>query len=582
MLDNLAVAKILSEIGEYLAMSNEFFKARAYRHAAATIAELPEALSLVYARGGVSAIEAIPGVGVSIAEKIIELLMTGRCVYYDELRHKTPVDLSELSGVEGLGPKKIKLLYEKLRVRTLADLERVARAQKIRMLEGFGEKTEVNILRSIAFLKTGQGRFLLGDALPQVRVMLDTLRAQPFVSRAEVAGSIRRRKETVGDADIVVIAKRPKEAMDFFVAMPNVAHVLAHGDTKSAVKLANGLQVDLRVVPEESYGAALNYFTGSKEHNIALRQRAIERGLKLNEYGVFKLKNKNEEIRIGGASEEEIYDALGLDYIPPELREMTGEIAASESHALPTLIDYDDLQGDLQVQTNWTDGSHSIEEMARSAMKAGLRYIAITDHTKRLAMTHGLDASRVALQIKEIQSLNQKIKKTENKEFRILSGSECDILKDGSLDLPDEILKQLDVVGVSVHSFFALSSSEQTARVCRAMENPHADILFHPTGRRIGRRPPYIIDIDAVIAYAKQTKTVLEIDAFPDRLDLRDEYIRKCIDAGVSLSIDSDAHAAEHFSVLEFGIAQARRGWATKHAIINTLPCDLMLDRLKK
>lgn len=563
------------EIGEFLAMGNDFFRARAYQKAAQTIAEIPEALSELSARGGAASIEAIPGVGKSIAEKIIELLTTGKCAYYDELRHQTPVDLSELSAVEGLGPKKIKILYERLRIKTVVDLEHAARDGKIQKLEGFGAKTEENILRSLEFLKKGQGRFTLGVALPEVRVMLAALRAEPHVTRAEVAGSIRRRKETVGDADILVISDQPKSVMDFFVAMPGVTLVLAHGDTKSAVKLQNGFQVDLRVVPASSYGAALNYFTGSKEHNIALRQRAIERGFKLNEYGLFRGKTQ-----IAGKTEEEIYAALGLDYVPPELREMTGEIAVAETHALPRLVDYGDLRGDLQVQTNWTDGSHSIEEMAMAAIRAGLEYIAITDHTKRLAMTKGLDAARVAEQIKEIKRINEKLK-AKNEKFRILSGSECDILKDGSLDLPDEILKQLDVVGVSVHSFFNMTDEAQTERVCRAITNPHADILFHPTGRLIGKRPAYAIDIDAVVACAKTTGTILEIDASPDRLDLRDEYIRKCVDAGVNMSIDSDAHSLEHFSVLEFGIAQARRGWATRNAIVNSLPCDEMLARLK-
>ena len=574
-MSNQEIAKTLAEIGEYLAMGNEFFKARAYRNVAATITEFSEPLSAVYARGGVAGVEAVPGVGVSIAEKIIELLTTGKCVYYEELRNKTPVDLSELSAVEGLGPKKIRLLYDKLGVRNLADLEREATAEKIRVLEGFGAKTEENILRSITFLEKGQGRFLLSVALVELRALVDALRAQPFVLRAEIAGSVRRRKETVGDGDILVVSDRPKAVMDFFVAMPSVAHVLANGETKSAVKLTNGLQVDLRVVPASSYGAALNYFTGSKEHNIALRQRAIERGLKLNEYGLFR-----GGTQVAGSTEEEIYAALGLDYIPPEMREMTGEIAASESQALPALVDYGDLQGDLQTQTNWTDGSHSIEEMAMAAMKAGLRYIVITDHTKRLAMTRGLDAARVALQIKEIASLNQKsIFKDQN--FRILSGSECDILKDGSLDLPDEILKQLDVVGISVHSFFNMTERAQTERVCRAIASPHADILFHPTGRLIGKRPAYAIDIDAVIACAKTTGTILEIDAFPDRLDLRDEHIRRCMDAGVLMCVDSDAHSIDHFAVLEFGVAQARRGWATKRAIINTLDAETMLGFLK-
>lgn len=573
---NQEIAKIFEEIGEYLAMDNDFFRSRAHVRAAQTIAEFSEPIGEVFSRGGISALQAIPGVGVSIAEKIVELLETGRCAYYEELKKKTPIDLAALSAVEGLGPKKIQLLYQKLKITNLAQLEESAASKKIRVLVGFGEKTEENILRSIAFLKKGQGRFLLGAVLNDVRRIVEILREQPFVSRAEVAGSIRRRKETVGDADILVISKQPQQVMDFFIAMPEVAHVLAHGDTKSAVRLHNGFQVDLRVVLDSSYGAALSYFTGSKEHNIALRQRAIAQGTKLNEYGLFR-----GEEQIAGKTEEEIYSAFGIDYIPPELREMTGEIEAAEAHRLPGLIDYADLQGDLQTQTNWTDGSHSIEDMAMAAMKIGLRYIAITDHTKRLAMMGGLDEQRVIQQIAEIQKINERFKK-ENIPLRILSGSECDILKDGTLDLSDEILQQLDVVGISVHSFFNLPLREQTDRVCRAMANPHADILFHPTGRLIGKRPAYEIDIDAVITQAKKTGTILEIDAFPERLDLRDEHIRKCVNAGVKMSIDSDAHSIDHFSVLEYGIAQARRGWATKEDIINAWPIEKMLGFLKK
>jgi DNA polymerase (family 10) len=368
------------------------------------------------------------------------------------------------------------------------------------------------------------------------------------------------------------MADKSKAIMDAFVAMPDVVNVIANGPTKSSVKMRTGLNIDLRVVPKKSYGAALNYFTGSKDHNVALRQVAMRHGWKLNEYGLFKGTRQ-----IAGASEEDLYKKLGMDYIEPELRENTGEIEAAQKHELPKLIGYDDLQGDLQTQTNWTDGSDSIEEMAQAAYARGLKYIVITDHTKRLAMTHGLDEKRIVEQWKEIDRVQKKL----GGKIKILKGSECDILKDGTLDLPDNILEQLDVVGVSVHSHFTLPRGEQTARVIRAISNPNADIFFHPTGRIINRRPPIELDMDEVLKVAKHTKTVMEINSFPERADLKDEYIRKCVDMGIKLSIDSDGHSVKHFGLLEYGISQARRGWVTKADVINAWPVEKMLKFLK-
>ena len=573
---NQEIARILYEIGEYLDMQGVAFKPRAYEKAAETIESLQEETTDIYKRGGLKAVEDIPGVGVSIAEKIEELIKTGRLKYYDGLKKKTPVDLSELTAVEGLGPRKIKLLYQKLGVKNLKDLERVAKTGKISKLEGFGVKSEENILKGIEFVKKSGGRFILGFVMPEIRMIENRLRALRGIKRAEAAGSVRRRKETIGDADILVISDSPKSVMDYFVSMPEVVRVFAHGETKSAVKLKNGMDVDVRVLPEESYGAALNYFTGSKDHNIALRQLAVKKRYKLSEYGLFDGKKQ-----IAGRTEEEIYRALGLDYIEPEMREMTGELEAAQKHTLPKLIGYKDLKGDLQVQTKWTDGSNSIEEMAEAAMAKGLEYVAITDHTKRLAMTGGLDDKRIQKQWEEIDGLNDKWQMA-NRKFRVLKSTECDILKDGSLDLSDEILAKLDVVGVSVHSNFNLSKREQTERVKRAMKNPNVDIIFHPTGRLIQRRESYEVDMGELIKTAKETGTVMEIDAFPDRLDLKDQHIRMCVDLGVKMTIDSDAHAVNHFDVLEFGVAQARRGWAKREDIINAWPLEKMLGFLKK
>ena len=554
----------------------------------------------IYKDGGLKALEEIPGVGVSIAEKVEELLKTGRSKYYEELKKKTPVDLSELTRVEGLGPKSIKKLYKKLDVKNIEDLEKAAKAEKIRNLEGFGQKSEEKILTGIEFLKKSGGRFLLGNILPVANMLEERLKNLSGVEKATVAGSTRRRKETVGDVDILVVTKGGKPAfakasagkvMDYFTNMPEVAHVIASGETKSSIKLSSGLNVDLRVVPSESYGAALNYFTGSKDHNVALRKLAIEKGRKLNEYGLFSAsggksadlrglhadkRGKNQRM-IAGKNEEEIYKALGMNYIEPEMRENTGEIELALKHKLPELVGYGDLQGDLQTQTNWTDGSDSIEDMARAAAKAGLKYIAITDHTKRLAMTGGLDEKMLLKQMVEIDRVNKKFVG----KIKILKGTECDILKDGTLDLSDSVLSKLDVVGVSVHSLFNLSEADQTMRIKRAMSNPNADILFHPTGRLINRREAYKVDMEEIIAFAKKTGTILEANAEPNRLDLKDEHIRKAVDAGVKISIDSDAHSAGQVGFMELGIAQARRGWATRRDVINAWPLDKMLNFLK-
>ncbi len=574
---NQAIAEMLREIGEYLAMQNVPFKPRAYEKAALAIGGLEEEAAEVYGKGGLGALKGIPGVGESIARKIEEFLKTGKVTYFEGLRKKTPVDLSELSRVEGLGPKSIRALYKELGVSNLAELEKAARGGKISKLAGFGAKTEEKILKNIAFAKTAGDRMALGTILPRIRAIEAALANAPGVARAAIAGSARRRKETIGDADILAVSDTPEAVMEYFTNMPDVISVIARGATKSSVKIRPGLNVDLRVVPAESYGAALNYFTGSKDHNVALRKIAAAKGWKLNEYGLFEIKGGREK-KIAGAREEEIYRAFGMDYIEPELRENTGELEAARRHALPKLVGYGDLKGDLQVQTDWTDGADSIEAMARAAAARGLSYVAVTDHTKRLAMTHGLDAARIRKQWAEIDRVQKKL----GRMIRILKGTECDILKDGTLDLPDEILAQCDVVGVSVHSYFNLPRAEQTERIRRAMTNPHVDLLFHPTGRIINRRAPYDVDMEAVIAHAKRTGTILEIDAYPDRLDLKDEYIRRCTEEGVRMSIDSDAHAAAHLSCLEYGIAQARRGWASRGDIINAWPLEKMKSSLKK
>jgi DNA polymerase (family 10) len=568
---NAAIATQLREIALFLEMEDVPFKPRAYEKAAQSIESLDESCAELHARGGLKALEAIAGVGKSIAEKVAELLTRGTITYREELRARTPVDVSALTSIEGVGPKAVRALYQALGVTDLASLEAAARAGKIRTLPHFGDKSEEKILHGIAFARR-HGRFPLGTVLPLVRDIEARLATLAGVEHATIAGSVRRRRETVGDADVLVVAREPGPVMHFVTSLPEVARVIAQGDTKASVKLASGLQMDVRVVPRASFGAALHYFTGSKAHNVALRQIAIKRRLKLNEYGVFRGTKA-----IAGRTEEDVYAVLGLPYIPPELREDRGEIEAARAGRLPRLIEHGALRGDVQTQTDWTDGADTIEAMAAEARQLGFEYIAVTDHTRDLAMTGGCDEAKLRKQGKAIDKLNAKLR-----GFRVLKGAEVNIRKDGALDICDDALAELDVVGVAVHSHFNLPRAEMTARVIRAMRNPHADILFHPTGRVLQRREPVDLDIDAVIAVARETGTVLEIDAFPDRLDLKDDHIRKAVEAGVKLAIDSDAHAVAHLRFPdEYGIDQARRGWATGADIVNTYSVEKFLAALK-
>jgi DNA polymerase (family X) len=568
---NAEVARVLREIAAFLDMQSVPFKPRAYEKAADSVLALGDPLEDVYARGGLRALENIPGVGKSMAAKVEEFLKTGSIGLHRELHAAVPVDLGALLTIDGLGPKGIRSLYERLGVRSLGDLEAAARAGKIRAVEGFGEKKEQKLLRSIGFVRARTGRLPIGEVLPAALEIEARLRAIRGVRDVAIAGSLRRRKETIGDMDFLVVASRGDTVMERFTAMPEVTEVHGRGSTKGSVRLAIGIDADLRVVPAESFGAALQYFTGSKDHGVACRRIALEKGLKLNEYGVFR-----GDRAIAGRTEEGVYEAIGLPWIAPELREDRGEIAAALAGKLPRLIEYGSLRGDLQTQTDWTDGADSIGEMAKSAKARGLEYIAITDHTRDLAMTRGADEKKLARQMKEIDALNAKLR-----GFRVLRGAEVNIRRDGTLDIEDGALAALDVVGVAVHSHFDLARAEMTERVCRAIRNPHADILFHPTGRMLGKREPYAIELDEVIRVARETGTALEIDAYPDRLDLADEAARRAVEAGVKLTIDSDAHASAHFAALDYGVAVARRGWVEARQVLNTLPVDELLAALK-
>lgn len=573
---NFEIAKIFEEMSIILEMMNVPFKPRAFEKVALEIAALSEDVKFIYIKNGVRGLRALPGVGKSMAEKIEEYIHTGHVKEYEALKKKFPIHILELKSVQGVGPKMIKELYQELKIKNLADLERAARAQKIRKLPGLGEKTEENILRGIEFLKGSGGRKLLGSILGAARTIEAYLQKIPGVQRAVICGSLRRRKETVGDIDILVSTRDAQKVNEAFIKMDGVVKVCAHGETRSSVHLNTGLDADLRVVPSESFGAALQYFTGDKTHNVHMRKLALQKGWKLNEYGLFSGKKM-----IAGKTEEEIYAKLGLDYIEPELRTDAGEIEAAKKHTLPRLLPYGSVRGDLQVQTNWTDGSSSIEEMAEAAMALGREYIAITDHTKSLAITDGLDEKKLEKQGKEIENLNKKFK-ARGKKFQILKGAEVNILKDGSLDITDTALAKLDVVGISVHSLFHMSRQDMTKRILKAIENPYVDILFHPTGRLIGKRPAYEVDMNEVIRAAKKYGVALEVNAFPDRSDLSAEHIRMAVREGVKLVINTDAHAPSHLNFMEWGEALARCGWAEKKDILNTLPLDKLLDVLSR
>ena len=550
---------------------NVQFRARAYYRAADTISNLPENVADIYGKYGTNGLTGIPSVGKAIASKIEEYIKTGKVRHLEQLKAKVSIDIDEMYGIEGIGPKTIRILYDKLQIRNLADLEKAAAEGKLRKVPGFSEKKEHDIFKRIEFFKRSKGRHIIGEVYPLVKQIEKRLQQVKGVKNAITAGSIRRMKETIGDIDYLVTASDPERVIEFFVKMPEVQEVLGRGQTKVFVKLANGTDADLLVVPEESWGSALQYFTGSKEHSVELRKIAIAKGLRLNEWGLFK-----DDRRIAGTTEEEVYKALGLQWIPPEMRENTGEIELSRQCKVPNLVEYGSLKGDLQVHSKNSDGTATIEEMARSAKTLGLDYIAITDHTKSLGLAGGLEEQELLEQVGWIAQINDRLRR-----FRILSSAEVNIMKDGSLDIPNNILDKLDVVGAAIHSHFNLPIEMQTERLIKAAKNPSIDILFHPTGRLINKRPGYLVDIEKVIEIAKDTNTILEIDAHYDRLDLKDEYVRMAVRKGVKMVIDSDAHHPIHYSFLIFGIAQARRGWATQSDILNTLPADKLLNALK-
>lgn len=573
---NQEVAKIFYGISYFLQMEEDGFRSIAYEKAAIAIEGLEEDIEKIYKKGGLKSLEKIPGVGKSIAEKIEEYLKTGKIKYYENYKRKYPINLEELLGIEGLGPKRIKILYDKLGIRNLKELEEAARSHKIASLFGFGEKTEKNILEAIEFSKRTKGKFLLGEVLPKVKEVYEELKRLKEVERIDVVGSLRRMKETIGDVDFLVISKKPGPIIDYFVSLSGVIKVWEKGTTRASVRKKEGFDMDIRVLPKRSYGAALQYFTGSKKHNIVLRKIAIEKGLKLSEYGLFKGAKM-----IAGDEEKEIYEKLGLDWIPPELREDRGEIETALKGKLPKLIHYKDVKGDLHVHCDWDGGANSIEEIANYAIKKGYRYVGIADHTKFLKIEHGLDEKQIRERNKEIEKLNTKYK-IQNTKFRILKGCEANIMPDGSIDISNDCLRELDFVIAGVHSKFKMTKSEMTERIIKAMKNPNVDIISHPTGRLIQKRDEYDIDLDKILKMAKATGTILEINSYPLRLDLNDINIKKAKEAGVKMIINTDAHHIDQMRFIEYGIAQARRGWAEKEDIVNCWPLEKFLKFLKQ
>ena len=582
---NADITAIFEEIADLLEIeAANPFRIRAYRNAARILGDLPQEARLLVERGHENLLfrhrddlTRLPGIGADLAGKINEIITTGHCSLLDRLHRELPPAITELLKIPGLGPKRVKALYHYLDVQTVEQLHRAAQDGRIRALHGFGEKTEQNILQALEAHASQSRRFKLATAAQYAETLRAFLQAIPGVQQVVVAGSFRRMRETVGDLDILVTAAPDSTVMHSpvmqrFTAYDEVAEVYSAGETRASILLKCGMQVDLRVVAQASYGAALHYFTGSKAHNIAIRRIAQQLGLKINEYGVFR-----GEKRIAGDSEESVYRAVGLPYIPPELREDRGEIEAARANRLPQLVELADLRGDLHAHTKATDGHDSLRDMALAARALGMDYLAITEHSRRLTVAHGLDPIQLARQCDEIDRLNAQLD-----GITLLKGIEVDILEDGSLDLPDSVLARLDLVVGAVHSRFDLSRARQTERILRAMDHPHFTLLAHPSGRLIEKREPYDVDMLRIIRHARQRGCFLELNAHPERLDLLDSHCQSAREEGVLVSINSDAHSTFDFTNLKFGVGQARRGWLEKTDVLNTRTLAALRKLLKR
>lgn len=565
---NHDVADLLRLIADMLEIKGEVvYKSLAYRKAADNIEALGRDINEIWRQGK---LRQIPGVGDALEKKLNELLSTGRLAYYEELQEQVPVGVVGLLNIPEVGPKTAKLLWEELGALSVADVERAARAGKLRDLPGMGERSEQRILQGIESLYRRSMRIPLGVAWPIAQELAEALRRALGVKTVEPVGSLRRMKDTIGDIDLLAACEGPQRAPEVFVHLPQVAEVLSHGPTRASVVLHNGLQVDLRALAPEHYGSLLQYFTGSKDHNVTLRALAQKQGLSLSEYG---FRRGEEEILC--PTEEEVYAALGLPWIPPELREDRGEIQAAQAGKLPHLVERKDIRGDLHAHTDWSDAAATLEEMATAGQALGYEYLVISDHTHSLGVANGLDVGRLRQQRADIDRLNRGFS-----GFRLLQGAEVEIRADGSLDYPDDVLQELDMVIASVHSGLRQDKETITQRVVRAMRNPHVDILGHPSGRLLGQREATNVDLDCLLEVAAESGTILEVNATPNRLDLDDVHIRQAIAAGAGLAINSDAHSTGGLEVMAYGVAAARRGWAEARHIINTLPLAELLQSL--
>lgn len=568
-MDNQEVAAFFYEIADLLELQGVAFKPVAYRKAAGSIEQLEEPIEEIAKEGK---LQDIPGVGESVAKKIEEILRTGKLAYLEKLRTEVPESLKELVSIPEVGPKTAMTLYKDLGIKNIEDLKKALMEHKLHTIKGFGEKTEERILQGIRTVEARAGRMLLGEAYPVGSEFVDYLKAKSL-ELVSLGGSLRRGKETIGDIDILVGTDEPEKATAIFVSHPDVDEVVMKGPTKSSVRLRNGLQVDLRVLPKKSWGAGLQYFTGSKEHNVALRSIGIKKGFKLNEYGVFD--RKTDEL-LASRTEAEVYKKFGLPVMPPEIRENAGELDAAREGKLPDLVEIEDIRGDMHVHTNWSDGSSTLKEVVAAAEERKYEFICISDHSQSLRIANGLSPERVTKQI----DLVRKTEEEARGKLRLLTGSEVDILKDGKLDFPASVLKSLDVVIGSVHSNFRMARAEMTSRIITAMESGYVDILGHPTGRVIGQREPYEVDLEKVFDAAKRLGVCMELNCYPERLDLRDIHCRAAKEAGVTVAIGTDSHNVKHMDNLRYGVITARRGWLEDRDVLNTRPVEEILKGL--
>jgi DNA polymerase (family 10) len=567
---NSKIAKVFNDIADILEIKGENrFRIRAYRRAAQNIESLAKDVTEIKKDD----LTEIPGIGSDLADKISELAETGKLRFYEEIKKDVPPGLLDVLKIPGLGPRTAKLFFDKLHIRDIDTLEKLAMDGKLKSLPGIKAKTEENILKGITTLRRHTGRYPIGIVLPLAEAILREIDEKSPVQQLALAGSLRRWKDTIKDIDILATSRKPDKVMDAFVHLTHAKDVIMEGPTKSSIMTDNGIQVDLRVVSEDSFGSALAYFTGSKAHNVRLREMAVKKGLKINEYGIF---NTRTDRKLGGRKESDIYRSLGLPFIAPEMREDTGEIEAAMQGKLAILVKMEDIKGDLHVHSNYSDGKHDLMKLVQVSRKKGYKYIAITDHSKGLGIAGGMSVEKLLEQHRRIREINKKLR-----GFKVLSGTEVDIRSDGTLDYPDEILKKLDMVIASVHSGFRQSREQITRRINSAIMNPFVSIIAHPTGRIIGERDAYEVEMDQILKAAAETSTAMEINAYPFRLDLNDIHVRLAKKMGVMLSVSTDAHRESQFEFMKYGIGIARRGWLSKGNILNTFHYDRLIKFIK-